>query len=321
MDSSTSPSLPEPSGQPPATFTDLVFPGLGRDVMALDAQSHPDGEDGMDEADVPLPDENAAIGVLSSLALARSLSPPGDPGAFEPALPALQTLPFNGNLDLEVGIAAGPDDFIRLQFVDGVRMLASRFGGIMSALEDIGHMHDPAAALLNPSLDEEAYKNVLSDEGEKELRYGVVAEGESVVCCFAQTTLDPGTKTITLPCHHVFEAEPIEKWLREEKAHCPMCRHVLPSKEVRNERAPLPPPLPPPQLPPPPLFAGPESQQTPRHLHLPPPLLQPFSPPPPELNLQLASMLAHAHHRAVAEEEMMLQAALLEMYSYPPDLD
>jgi hypothetical protein len=53
----------------------------------------------------------------------------------------------------------------------------------------------------------------------------------------------------------------------------------------------------------------------------PPPILQPLSPPPPELNLQLAAMLAHAHQRAVAEEEMMLQAALLEMYSYPTDPD
>ena len=40
---------------------------------------------------------------------------------------------------------------------------------------------------------------------------------------------------IKLPCDHCFIPEAIEKWVKEEKAICPVCRYTLDSKEVEDK--------------------------------------------------------------------------------------
>ena len=38
---------------------------------------------------------------------------------------------------------------------------------------------------------------------------------------------------ISLPCNHYFEPDAINKWVKEEKAECPVCRFKLHAKEVK----------------------------------------------------------------------------------------
>ena len=40
---------------------------------------------------------------------------------------------------------------------------------------------------------------------------------------------------IKLPCEHCFIPEAIVKWVKEEKAICPVCRYALDSKEVEDK--------------------------------------------------------------------------------------
>lgn len=88
---------------------------------------------------------------------------------------------------------------------------------------------DPANSRDSP------FKQVLADDVEGLLVHRTVTHEDEVVCCFSQERLPPGAATVTLPCSHTFEAAPIEKWLREESASCPLCRSALPSTEVRAD--------------------------------------------------------------------------------------
>lgn len=173
----------------------------------------------------------------------------------------------------------------------------------LGGLEQMGRMvieGDMPAHLLDPTLDEDMYKHVLSEEGEQQLERNIVTAGETVTCCFSQEPLDVGVHTVTLPCKHVFAAEPIEKWLREEKAQCPICRHALPSKEVRN--------LPSPVLTPPSQAMDVDGEPN-------SPPGPPIGPMPPVLSLLQNMLSAQAEQRAAAEEERMLQEALLDIYT------
>jgi len=40
-----------------------------------------------------------------------------------------------------------------------------------------------------------------------------------------------------LPCNHLFNTDAILKWLKEEKAECPICRFKLESIEKKSERS------------------------------------------------------------------------------------
>ena len=51
-------------------------------------------------------------------------------------------------------------------------------------------------------------------------------------CGIWQEEFEEGEAIKILPCNHAFRAEAIMKWLKEEKAECPMCRFVLKSKEL-----------------------------------------------------------------------------------------
>ena len=81
------------------------------------------------------------------------------------------------------------------------------------------------------------YKKVISDEGKELLKKEVfycVECNESAVCPIMQIPFQDGDEIIRLPCNHVFTAEHILTWLETESAMCPVCRHELPSKEVKN---------------------------------------------------------------------------------------
>lgn len=300
MEQPTSPSSEESNVTIPNTGDAVVFPGIARAIVQLDEiyQLPPIVIDGTENSPSPPP-----------------LPPfPAESGSSVNELePQLPEQPLVGDLDFEALLAPSLNvdrlhEYLRLRFIGGV------LEGGAAALAEI-QMRDPAAALLDPSLDEDAYKYVLSEEGEKLLKRGLVGEGEHVVCCFAQTTLEPGTSTITLPCGHVFEAEPVEKWLREEKALCPMCRLKLPSREIRNESAfPLPVPS---------ETSGSEAMETDEDedTHEWGGAEQNQPDPPESFGARVAAMLVHAQHRAIEEEEMMLQAALLDIYSFTQDTD
>ena len=57
------------------------------------------------------------------------------------------------------------------------------------------------------------------------------------ICPIFQVEFKNGMEIIKLPCNHSFIPEAISKWLKEEKAVCPVCRHNLDSKEVEDEQS------------------------------------------------------------------------------------
>ena len=42
---------------------------------------------------------------------------------------------------------------------------------------------------------------------------------------------------IKLSCNHTFFPIAIKKWLKEEKAECPVCRYKLDSKEIQDNNS------------------------------------------------------------------------------------
>ena len=144
--------------------------------------------------------------------------------------------------------------------------------------------------ILQQSLDDRVpYKTVLDESKESGIKYGVVAEGEEIICSIAQGSLDPGDQTAILPCGHTFERDPILQWLKTERAECPVCRASLAGKEVRDEPS--------------------EAQGVPLPQDdtlLPEPMVYPYM---DALNALIHESLQRAAER---EEEMVLQAALME---------
>ena len=92
--------------------------------------------------------------------------------------------------------------------------------------------------LLHSSFyDKPKYKEVLSEKGEEELKeieYNSNLNTNSI-CPIFQTEFTENMQVILLPCNHIFSPEAIKKWLKREKAECPVCRYKLDSKEVENE--------------------------------------------------------------------------------------
>jgi hypothetical protein len=94
--------------------------------------------------------------------------------------------------------------------------------------------------LQNSLLDQGGVKNVISDEGELQLREMVynAIEHKNSTCPIMQNDFNEGEIITVLPCNHVFYPEGINKWLKNIKAECPICRHKLSSKEVCNSPPP-----------------------------------------------------------------------------------
>lgn len=54
-------------------------------------------------------------------------------------------------------------------------------------------------------------------------------------CCpITQVDLAEGDAVLVLPCGHAFLKDAIQTWLETESATCPVCRHALPSREMRR---------------------------------------------------------------------------------------
>ena len=97
--------------------------------------------------------------------------------------------------------------------------------------------------LLNSSLyDKFTYKYILSEEGESQLKTIKFTKdttdtknlGEiNNICPITSLEFEENQNITSLPCNHYFDTEAINKWLREEKAECPVCRFKLHSKEVK----------------------------------------------------------------------------------------
>ena len=92
--------------------------------------------------------------------------------------------------------------------------------------------------VLEASLhDESRNKNVISDDGKKQLTHDVYRENNftNTICPITQENFSEGDSIILLPCKHCFFPDGINRWLQDKKAECPVCRFKLMSKEVVNE--------------------------------------------------------------------------------------
>ena len=88
---------------------------------------------------------------------------------------------------------------------------------------------------LNDSLyDLPSYKQVLSEEGKKCLKYLKYSSDMAAnTCPILHTPFTEGDELIVLPCEHYFDSPSILTWLNNEKAECPVCRFQLHSIEKK----------------------------------------------------------------------------------------
>lgn len=84
--------------------------------------------------------------------------------------------------------------------------------------------------------DARGYRSVLSHSGRKHLRTSRFADVRDVAinsqCPIHQLDFEDTDTVTLLPCLHCFTPSAIERWLTNERAECPVCRHALPSVEV-----------------------------------------------------------------------------------------
>jgi len=91
--------------------------------------------------------------------------------------------------------------------------------------------------LANTLYSEPTYKTVISEEGSKELKKINYKKGSGYnsSCPIFRTEFEQNQEITLLPCNHCFVPSAIAKWLEEQSAECPVCRHKLPSKEIHVE--------------------------------------------------------------------------------------
>jgi len=91
--------------------------------------------------------------------------------------------------------------------------------------------------VLNSSLNDKfTYKYILSEEGEAQLtpiKFTNELRAINNSCPITSLEFEDNQTIISLPCSHYFDPDSINKWVREEKAECPVCRFKLHSKEVK----------------------------------------------------------------------------------------
>lgn len=85
-------------------------------------------------------------------------------------------------------------------------------------------------------LDKPKYKKVLTQEGEDKLKRVKFKDSEkrNASCPILFIPFEEEDEIIELECKHCFNEESIKKWLKEEKAECPVCRFIL--KDVCEEK-------------------------------------------------------------------------------------
>lgn len=117
-----------------------------------------------------------------------------------------------------------------------------------------GHSHQTNIRdLLRQTLvsDKNPIKQVLSVEGEKSIKY-INFDSQihtDITCPITMKEFKDGDVIAQLPCNHTFDKTAILKWLKEEKAECPICRAKLKSQEKKEDifeqtTPTVPPPLP-----------------------------------------------------------------------------
>ena len=110
--------------------------------------------------------------------------------------------------------------------------------GLRSGYSNQNNIRD----LLRQTLvsDKNPIKQVLSDEGEKCIKY-INFDSQihtDITCCpITMKEFKDGDVIAQLPCGHTFDKTAILKWLKEEKAECPICRAKLKSKEKKEDVA------------------------------------------------------------------------------------
>lgn len=105
-----------------------------------------------------------------------------------------------------------------------------------------GEAGDSIASILARSLyDRRPVKQVITEEAQREIidkKFAADMVKELKIndaCGIWQEPFEEGEDIKILPCNHAFKADAIIKWLREEKAECPICRFSLQSKEVIDD--------------------------------------------------------------------------------------
>jgi len=90
-------------------------------------------------------------------------------------------------------------------------------------------------SLMDPS--QNLYKNVLSDEGESNIKTVIFTKNKykNDSCPISLMDFKQGDEVSQLPCGHIFMKDAVMKWLKDENASCPVCRKPLASKEVKKE--------------------------------------------------------------------------------------
>jgi hypothetical protein len=134
-----------------------------------------------------------------------------------------------------------------LDYIYGNRiaLVPLRVGGGGGAFGEGFHDMEPSvASILARSLyDRCPVKRVISEEEhgqlvEKKFTSSMVEELKiNGACGIWQVDFEEGDDIKILPCNHAFNAEAITKWLKEEKAECPICRFSFKSKEVVEHQA------------------------------------------------------------------------------------
>ena len=118
------------------------------------------------------------------------------------------------------------------------RLLFNAINTILSNESDTGGINNLTNRVLQQSLyhDPFSFKNVLNSEGKKSIVIKKYDDSFSDKKC-PITCMDfkIGDEIAELPCKHIFTPYSIMEWLEKEKAECPICRHKLDSKEIKNE--------------------------------------------------------------------------------------
>jgi len=130
-------------------------------------------------------------------------------------------------------------DLLDYIYGNGISFVPLRFGGGGAFGDGFRDMEPSAASILARSLyDRCPVKRVISEEEhgqlvEKKFTSSMVEELKiNGACGIWQVDFEEGDDIKILPCNHAFNAEAITKWLKEEKAECPICRFSFKSKEV-----------------------------------------------------------------------------------------
>lgn len=100
----------------------------------------------------------------------------------------------------------------------------------------LGPDHEYHRVLATSLNDRSPVREILDDEGEAQLKPRQFTDHDDCdTCPIFHIPFEVGDDVLELPCGHIFTPDGINKWVKEEKAECPVCRFKLKSKEVRSE--------------------------------------------------------------------------------------